>query len=143
MVSQLGHATIANQFATAKTAQAASSGLRRSQPITRMPHRLDRRAWSELLPQPAHADVDHVRARIEVVSPHLREQPLTAHDLAGVDEQVMEEPELPVREIDQPLADASLPPGDVQDDAPAAKDVLVAEGGGAAQPHANAREQLV
>src|SRR5438045_9091475 len=60
IVSQLGHATIAAKFAAAKTAQAASRGLRRSQPIARIPHRLDCRLRPELLSQPPHADVHYV-----------------------------------------------------------------------------------
>ena len=55
----------------------------------------------------------------------------------------MQEPELAVREIRRPLADARLPARDVEDDVAAAQDVLVAEGRRAAQPDADPREQLV
>src|SRR5512135_2242912 len=100
---------MATQFAAAKTAQPASSGLRRSQAIARMSHRFDRCVRSELLSQPAHADLDDVRARVEVVAPHLGEQALAAHHLADMHEQMVEEPELAVREIGSPLADACPP----------------------------------
>src|SRR5207302_1841374 len=84
IVSQLGQAIIATQFAAAKTAHPASSGLRRSQPITRMSHGLDRCLGPELLPQSAHADLDDVRARVEVVAPHLGEQLLQRERLRHV-----------------------------------------------------------
>src|SRR5437868_15526003 len=69
IVSQLGHATIAPKFAAANAAQASSTALRRDQAITRMSHRLDGSVRSELPAKPPDADVDHVRARVEVVAP--------------------------------------------------------------------------
>src|SRR5690349_9815913 len=100
-----------------------------------MSNRLDGSFRPELLPQPAHADLDDVRPRVEVVSPHLGEQTLAAHHLADVHEQVMKEPELAIREIRRAIADARLPPRDVEHDLAAAQDVLVTEGRRAAQPH--------
>src|SRR5512146_545620 len=95
-VSQLGKRAIATRFAAANANHAASTALGRSQPIAAMSHRLDRRSRAELLAQPPDADVDHVRARVEVVAPHFREQPLAAHHLALVAREVVEEPELAV-----------------------------------------------
>jgi hypothetical protein len=108
-----------------------------------MTDRLDRGIGPDLLSQPADADVDDVGAGVEVVAPHFGEEPLATHDLADMDEQVMEEPELPVGQIRASLPDARLAPRDVEDDVAAAKDVLVAERGRSAQPDADAGEQLV
>src|SRR5512141_2170362 len=99
IVSQLGASPIATRFATANASHASSTRLCRSQPIPAMPHRLDRRLGAELLPQPPHADVDHVRARVEVVAPHVGEQPLPAEHLALVAHAVVQEPELAIREL--------------------------------------------
>src|SRR5438552_18673407 len=108
-VSQLCHRAIATRFAAAKATHAiskrkaptrrrrprgragfarASVGLRSSNPIPRVPDGLDR-LGAELLPQPPDADVDDVRAGVEVVAPDLREQALAAHDLAGVQHEVV------------------------------------------------------
>src|SRR3989440_4490418 len=132
-VSQLCHRAIAARFAMAKATHAisrrkaptrrrrstgragfarASVGLRSSNPIPRVPHGLDR-LGAELLPQPADADVDDVRARVEVVAPDLGEQALATHDLAGVQNQVMEEPELAVGEVGDPVAEERLAPREV------------------------------
>src|ERR1700752_1337334 len=100
----------------AMTPPPTAARFRRSQAVAGIPHSLDRRVGSELLPQPAHADVDDVRARGEVVAPDLGEQPLPAHDLADVHEQVVEESKLAVREIRGPVADAGLPPRHVEHD---------------------------
>src|SRR5205085_7936531 len=62
----------------------ASVGLRSSNPIPRVPDGLDRLS-AELLPQPADADVDDVRARVEVVAPDLGEQALPAQGLDGAE----------------------------------------------------------
>src|SRR4029453_9878508 len=91
IVSHPGHTRIATRFATANAAHATSTDLRCSKPITRMPNRLDRGVGAELLPQPADADVDDVRTWIEVVSPHLGQEPLATDDLAGMLEQVMKD----------------------------------------------------
>src|SRR5580765_8449090 len=91
MVSQPGQRPMAARFATAKAPQASSTRLCRSDSIARIPHRLDRRLRPELLPDPPHADLDHVRPGIEVVSPDVGEQALAADDLARVLEQVVEQ----------------------------------------------------
>src|SRR5690242_6920367 len=95
IVSQSGQSSIATRFAAAKANHAASTALRCNQPIAAMPHGLDR-VGAELLPQPADADLDDVRLRIEVVSPDVREQALAADDLALVQDEVVQEPELAV-----------------------------------------------
>src|SRR2546422_10211284 len=91
----------------------ASVCLRCSNPIPRVPDGLDR-LGAELLAQAADADVDDVRARVEVVAPDLGEQALAAHDLAGVQHQVLEEPELAVGEVRDVLAEERLPPREVR-----------------------------
>src|SRR6476646_5136225 len=96
IVSQLGQTSIAARFAAANANQQASTHLRRSQPIAAMPHRLDRSLRAELPAQPPHAHVDDVGARIEVVSPDVRQQALAADDLALVQDEVVEQPKLPV-----------------------------------------------
>src|SRR2546430_16903887 len=93
-VSHRSQRTIASRFATAKANQASSTPLRCSKPVTGMANRFDRRAGPELLAQPAYTDVDNIRARIEVVTPYLGEQPLAADDLASAFEQAMEQLEL-------------------------------------------------
>src|SRR5438270_12420591 len=79
-----------------------------------MPYRLDGCVRPELLAQSADADVDDVRARVEVVAPDLGEQALAAHDLARVEDQVVEEPELAVGEVGDALAQERLPPRQVE-----------------------------
>src|SRR3954454_2253026 len=114
IVSQLGTSPMATRFARANAAHASSTRLRRSDPIPAMPHRLDRRIRAELLPQPPDADIDHVRARIEVVAPHVGEQALTAHHFALVQHEVVEEAKLAVRELAHDLAEPRLPPREIE-----------------------------
>src|SRR5438552_7654494 len=118
MVSQLGHSSIAARFAAANANHASSTELRRSESITAMPHRLDGSVLAELLPEPPDADLDDVRARIEVVAPDVREQPFPAHDLAFVEHQVVEEPELAVRELRDEVSEAGLPAREVERERP-------------------------
>src|SRR2546423_12385653 len=95
IVSQSCQRPIATRFAAANATHATSSPLRRSNPIPRVADGLDR-GGAELLAQPADADVDDVRARVEVVAPYLGEEPLAADDLARVQHEVVQEAELPV-----------------------------------------------
>jgi hypothetical protein len=108
IVSQLPHRDIATRFNAAKTTHAISrpkaptwwrrprgragfaraSVSSRRNAIPRMPNGLNR-LGAELLPQPADADVDDVGPRVEVVAPDRREQALAAHDLAGVEDEVV------------------------------------------------------
>src|SRR5919197_802690 len=52
------------------------------EPIAAMPDRFDR-VRAELLAQPPDAHLDDVRARVEVVAPDVREQPLAAHEVVA------------------------------------------------------------
>jgi hypothetical protein len=79
-----------------------------------MANGFDRRSGPELLAQPADADVDDVRVRIEVITPDLGEQPLAADDLAGALEQAVQKLELTVGEIDQPVAELRLAAREVE-----------------------------
>src|SRR2546423_2099859 len=89
---------MATRFAAANAAQPSSSQLRRSQAIADVPHRLDLNARPELLPQPADADIDDVRARVEVVAPDVGEQALAADRVARVLHQLLQQSELAVGE---------------------------------------------
>src|SRR2546430_7336088 len=109
IVSQRSHLTIASAFATANTAHATSMRLGRGQPVARMANGLDRSVGAELLAQASHAHLDDVRPRVEVVAPHLREQALAADDLAGMQREVVQQPELAVGQVGDERADACLP----------------------------------
>src|SRR2546430_618780 len=97
IVSQLSQRIIARRFATANRPQPRSIALRRCKAVSRVADSLDRRLGAELLPEPAHAHLDDVRARVEVVAPHLGEEALAADHLAGVEDEVVEQPKLTVR----------------------------------------------
>src|SRR5881275_504791 len=125
IVSQYSQWIIPARFATANANHASSTRLRRRNSVTGMADGLDGGGGPELLAQAPDADVYDVRAGVEVVSPDLREQALAAHHLAGALEQVMEEPELAVREIDDVLPDAGLPAGNVQRESSDSHDVAV------------------
>src|SRR5436190_3713898 len=99
IVSQVGQSSIATRFAAANANHANSTApkrLSRGESVPAMPHGLDRGFRAELLPEPPDADVDHVRPRIEMVAPHIREEALAGHDLALVENEVVQEAELPV-----------------------------------------------
>src|SRR5687768_5454322 len=91
--------------ATMRRTQAASSALVCSEPIAGMSQRLDRRRRPELSAKPADADVDDVRARAEVIAPDGGEEPFTAQDLARVQCEVVQQPELPVGDVGLGFAD--------------------------------------
>src|SRR5919201_1450658 len=101
IVSHGSQSAIATRFATANAPHASSSRLSLSlgKAVSRVADGLNRRLRAELFAQPAHADLDDVRARVEVVAPDLGEQPLAAHDLARVEREVVQEPELAIRQI--------------------------------------------
>src|SRR5207248_660999 len=85
-----------------------------------------------------------VRARVEVISPHVREQPLPAHDLTLVEDEVMEEPELAVRELRHQLAEPRLAPCEIERQLSRTNDALAAAVAPAVpqlRPHSG--EQLV
>src|SRR5260221_9061286 len=110
IVSHDGHSIITARQPTARAAQARSSCLGDSQPVTRMPHGLDRGSGSELFAQPPDADVDDIRSRIEAVSPDLGKEPLATYYLSGVSNQVVEQPELAIGKVSDPVIDACLAP---------------------------------
>src|SRR4051794_40896277 len=142
-VSQRSQRTIASRFATANANQPSSNALRLSQAVAGMADGLDRRSRPELFAQPADADVDDVRARIEVITPDLGEQPLPTDDLAGAFEQAVEELELPVGEIDHPLAELRLAARDVERERAGAQDVSVRRVFRTPKVDANSRQELV
>src|SRR5579862_4539962 len=106
MVSHVGEAIITPRHATASTPQAASTRFGALEPnlsscdaVSSMAHGFDRGRGSELLAQAAHAHVDEVRPGVVAVAPHLGQQPLPADDLAGMRDEVVKQPELPVGEV--------------------------------------------
>src|SRR4051812_40821183 len=109
IVSQSGHISIAATFASANTVQAMSIGSGCREPVARMPHRFDRGVIAELLAQTPHRDLDDVRTWIEVVAPDLREQPLAADHLAGMERELPQQTEFPVREVGDFVTDPHLP----------------------------------
>ena len=94
--------------------QPTSRRLSRPDPVTRMANGLDGSFCAELLAEAAHTDLDDVRTGIEVVAPDLRQEALAAHDRACVLDEVVEEPELPIREVGHELADVRLATGEVE-----------------------------
>src|SRR5947208_4502998 len=144
IVSQLGQSSIAPRFATANSPHAPSS--RRylgSKPVPHVTDGLDR-SRPELLPQPADADIDDVRARVEVIAPDIGEQLLAADDLAAMAYEVVEQPELAVGQVGRRVARASAPPREIELERTGPQDalLLLARPGGA-QVHPYAGEQLV
>src|SRR5436190_4509901 len=141
IVSQLSQRHIATRFAAAKTTHAISRLLSRRNAIPRMPNGLDG-VGAQLLPQAPDADVDDIRARIEVVAPDRREQPFAADDLARMHEEVVQKPELAVGEIRQPLAEVRLTAGEVEPE-PAGLDDVAVSRRVAAELDADPSDQLV
>src|SRR2546421_5578308 len=114
IVSQGSQIAIAARFATANAPHASSRRLGLGKAVPGMADGLDRRFRAELLAQAADADLDDVRARVEVVAPDLGEKTLAAHDLARVEGEVVEEPELTVGEIGRPVLERRAPPRKVE-----------------------------
>ena len=81
---------------------------------------------AELPAQAAHADVDDVRAGVEVVAPDHGQDAVARDHLAGVPDEVMQEPELAVGEVDLAVADPRLAPREVQHEAPGLESAVVA-----------------
>src|SRR4051794_19110210 len=142
-VSHRPQRSIASRFAIAKASQPSSTALRLSQAVAGMADGLDRRRGPELLAQPTDADVDHVRARIEVITPDLGEEPLAADDFAGAFEQAVQELELAIGEIDQPIAELRLATRNVERERAGAQDLSIGRVRGTPQMDANPCEQLV
>src|SRR5690349_16915788 len=98
IVSQVSQASMPATFAAANAPHASSTRLG-GQAIAGMADGLDGRARAELQPEAPDADLDHVRAWVEVEAPDLGEQPLAADDLAGAADELVEQTELAVREV--------------------------------------------
>src|SRR5581483_7180499 len=99
IVSHDGESTMTTRQPAENSAQLSSSQSGRGQPVTRMSHRFDRPVRPELLAEPPDAHVDDVRPRVEAVPPHLGEEPLAAHHLARVRDEVIQQPEFAVGQI--------------------------------------------
>src|SRR4030095_3196648 len=154
---------IAARLASANAPHASSSTLRRrlggavmttwelcrcirsrsAEPVARMANSLDRRLLAELLAQAANADLDDVRAGIEVVAPDLREKALTADDRPCVLDKMVQHAELAVREVGDELADPRLAPGEVEREGAGVKEVVVVPDRVRAELDAKPRDQLV
>src|SRR5919201_2355062 len=141
-VSQDCQMTMPTRFATANTPHASSSRLGLGKAVPRMADGLDRRLRAELLAQAADADLDDVRAGIEVVAPHLGEQALAADDLARMLQEVVQEAELPVGEVGRAVVERGPAPRQVERQPPHAQDVGLA-GSRAPQVGPDARDELV
>src|SRR5712691_2681661 len=147
-VSQVGTSCIATRLAAAKTPHATLShsprppGRRsgRVEAIALSSHG-DDRLRAELLPQAGHVDVDHVRARVELVAPDRRQEVLLGDGLSRVADQLPQQQELALRERDGPGAVVDLPAHQVD---PQAAD-LERPGAepGRADAHPHALQQLV
>src|SRR5690349_9613512 len=142
IVSQFGVSSIAMRLITANPTHATSIFLELSQSVTDIAHRFDGSLRAKLLPQPADRYVHDVRARIEVVSPHLGEQLLSTAHLAGVLQHEVEKPELAVRELARPRAETSLALGQVEEQRPGLEQRVLHGRLPPPQLHANPREQL-
>src|SRR5438105_2990702 len=142
IVSQLGQSSIAPRFARANRPHAASRSLGRKA----IPHVTDGldRSRPELLPQPADADVDDVRARVEVIPPDIGEQLLAADSLAAMADEMVEEPELTVGEVGRRPAGANAASREIELEWTDPQDpFLVLAGTRGAQMHAHTGKQLV
>src|SRR5437588_4602545 len=108
-VSHDCHTYMPTRFAAANTPHPISSRLSLGKAVPRLADGLDRGLWPQLLAQTTDADLDDVRARVEVVAPDLGEEALAAHDLARVEGEVVKEPELTVRQIGRPVLERRAP----------------------------------
>src|SRR5213079_1959878 len=102
------------------------------------------RRGPELLAQAPDADVDDVRAWIEVVAPHVGEQLLPAADLAVMRDEVAQQLELAIGEIDDLVADPDAAAREVElERARAEQPLLLLAEADRTELHAHARDQLV
>src|SRR5258708_5588393 len=141
IVSHVSHFTMATTFTTANANQASSTLLFRKAVPDRA-HGFDLRVCSELLAKAPHADLDDVRARIEVVTPDLGEQPFAAHDLPGSLGEEEEQAKLLLCQVDREIAEPNLVPREVEDEPSGSQRPLVVVDARAAELRANPREQL-
>src|SRR4029453_12617585 len=149
-VSHSGANAIATRLASANPTQARSGQKRRSgQPkrsgygdsISLTPHGRDR-VGAQFRPEPAHIDVDHVGAGIEVVLPDRRQQPLLGYGGAPVLHELAQEHELALGQRDRPGAAVSLPSDQIEPQA-ASDQGGGGAGGGRPQPSPYPGQQLV
>src|SRR3989440_8010457 len=95
-------------FAVAMANHESCATLFGREPIADIPNRLDERLRAELPAQPPDRDVQDIRARIEVVAPHVREELLAADHVAAPLDELVQQPELAVGEPDPRAVDAGL-----------------------------------
>src|SRR5512133_3042978 len=143
IVSQRSQRIIARRFASANANQASSTALRLGQSVTGMADGFDRRPGPELLAQAPDADVDDVGVRVEVIAPDLGEEALAADDLARALEQAVQDLELAVGELHEPVPELSLAAGEVECKRAHAQDVPVDPVVRPPQVHAHAGQELV
>src|SRR5438132_5007807 len=134
---------MARKFATANTPQAVSGQLRRSNAIARMANCLDRRAGTQLLAQAPDAYVHDVGARIEVVAPDFRQQPLAADHLALVLEQMVEHAKLAVGKLNGRAVQLHLAAGEIEHEGPGPENLSVLPAAVALQLDVDPGDQLV
>src|SRR5829696_592235 len=121
-VSHCGTNAMATRLATAKTTQATSSQPEvsswrpRSWDDDAIPLTSDGcdRGGTELGPEPAHIDVDHVGARVEMKAPDRRQKPLLGHDLVWTLHELAEQQELPLGQGHRAGAAVRLPSDQVE-----------------------------
>src|SRR6266566_2092623 len=121
-VSHVGMTSIAARLASENTTQATSIHRSRcghsiaSGRIEAVPNPTDRgdRVRTDLRAEPADVHVDHVRARVEVVTPDRREQPLLRDRAPRVSHQLLQQQELAVGEGNRPATVIDLTPDQVQ-----------------------------
>src|SRR4029453_2584107 len=140
-VSHCGTSAIATRLAAAKTTQAkssqpeASTRCRRSRDgdaIALTSHARDR-VGAELGPEPAHVDIHHVGARVEVIAPDRRQEPLLGHDLVWTLHELAQQQELPLGKWHRAGAAIRLAPDQVEPQA-AGNQTGSGPAGGGAQP---------
>src|SRR6476619_2761601 len=74
------------------------------QPVARTRHRSDDRRSPELASQGQDRDAHGVAERVQSIVPDALHQLLGADDLAGIRHELLEHRELPVRELEDPIA---------------------------------------
>src|SRR6188472_796754 len=123
MVSAPGNDHMRAEQTNAKPSQSQNSRVlpRISGPVEAVAdttYGLDRRP-SQALPQPTHADVDHVAAGVVVQPPDVMEQLISAAHAAAPAHQVREQRELPLTEHRIDAVDGGPPALEVEPDAAA------------------------
>src|SRR6476620_4348246 len=108
-VSHEGIRSIAARLASENSTQATSihrsrfghsSASGRIEPVSHPADRGDR-VGTELRPEAANVNVDHVRPRVEVIAPDRGQQPFLRYRASCVPHELLQEQEFPVRERDR------------------------------------------